>query len=67
VSSLARSRPCSRCFETPSSLRWRWFALLSIAAFVRGFWMSDEIVLDITDHDLRTWRYGVVTTAGASA
>src|SRR6476469_9423985 len=39
-------------------------ALLSAAAFVRAFWVSDEINLEVTDHDLRTWRYGVLSDRG---
>src|SRR3954471_10931508 len=39
-------------------------ALLSIAAFVRAFWKSDQIILDIVDDSVRCWRYGLLSDRG---
>ena len=39
-------------------------ALLSIAAYVRSFRKSDEIIFDVNENNARIWRYSLVSDRG---
>jgi hypothetical protein len=39
-------------------------ASLSIAAYIRSFWKSDEIIYDVNENNVRVWRYSLVSDRG---
>jgi hypothetical protein len=39
-------------------------ASLSIAAFIRSSWRTDEILFDINQNDIKCWRYSLVSDRG---